>query len=126
MTIQPGYYCVQPSDRNNVLQLQLIAARSNIPVNGAYLNRIVGLDCRASRARVLQKIDAESVTSDPLVVIFKYGFPASVLKSEPAAGFACRDATFAFVCSRQQDNPPFVALGREFEPARMPSGTPLR
>jgi Family of unknown function (DUF6311) len=124
IALHPIFHCARPSDRGNILQLQLIAARANIPVNGAYINRI-DVNCPASRQQVLQKIDAESVTSNPLIVIFKDSFPASVLKDEAAADFACRDATFAFACSRQRDHPAFVALGGEIEPLRMPLGTQL-
>jgi hypothetical protein len=125
-TLYPEYHCVVPPLRDKVLQLQLIAARAGIPVNGAYTNRLQ-LSCSDTRTRVLGKINAASVTSKPLVIIFDGTLPIHLLKSKAAEGLTCRKGPFAFVCGPQTEasNPVFAALGQEFETSDLPLGAKL-
>jgi hypothetical protein len=122
VTIYPDYYCIDRQHHALVTQLQLTAALSRIPVNAAYINRKYS-NCSGS---VLKgRLDSVSVTSNPLVVVFKNRMPVQLLKSDVAEEFACRDADFAFVCSRQSNAPAFVALGTEFHAPAIPLGAQL-
>jgi hypothetical protein len=122
VTIYPDYYCIDRVYHDLVTQLQLTAAQARVPVNAAYINR-KRANCSSSVLK--ERLDAASVTPNPLVIVFKNRVPAHLLKSDVAEGFACRDANFAFVCSRQSSEPAFVGLGTEFQVPGLPLGEPL-
>jgi Family of unknown function (DUF6311) len=120
-TLYPTYFCAGKTDRNKILQLQLIAARANIPVNAAYLYG-GKLNCSEAGDRFVKNIAADSVTRNPLVVIFNRAVATQLSSSQAMAGFRCRDASGMIVCSRSAEDPAFVALGMPFraEPQPLP------
>jgi hypothetical protein len=118
-TLYPAYHCAREPDRDRLLQVQLIAARAGIPVNGAYLNRRQ-LDCSEAEKRFYGHIAADSVTLNPLIVMFRSAVLPSLPFTQAAAGFACRDAASVIVCSRDASDAAFTALGREPDVDPMP------
>jgi Family of unknown function (DUF6311) len=119
--LYPTYSCAEETDQDKILQLQLIAARANIPVNGAYLSH-GQTDCGEVRDRFVKNIAADSVTQNPLVVIFDRTVAAQLSSRRAMAGFNCRDGSGMIVCSRNATDPAFTALGMPFrtETAMLP------
>jgi hypothetical protein len=76
------------------LQLQLLAARSNRPMNSIYMSRSTK-DC----AREVEWAQQPSFEDDVLYVIGKPALAHYPLLAEAATSDACRDREWAFVCS---------------------------
>jgi hypothetical protein len=49
-------------------------------------------------------MDAEAVTDNPLVVLFKKSYSAAQLEEGLARGFNCRDSGDAYICSKSRDD----------------------
>ncbi len=121
-TLFPTYHCGGKVHGVQIQQLQMIAARANIPVNDVFRSGDRGrtylgrkkANCNDVRDRFVSNIAADSVTQNPLVVIFDRAIAAQLSPSQAIAGFICRDASSVIVCSRSSTDLAFTALGVPF------------
>ena len=74
----------------------------------------------------MRRLDANATTANPLIILFKSEVPAIITELAERQGFTCRDAGFAFACSRQKDSAAVLALGASPPPVTpLPLGTKL-
>ncbi len=122
--IYPPAHCIPMGDRDVTVQLQLISAQARIPSSGAFSNR-GGSSCNDAAKRFSNNIAADTIAANPLVIVLKAGWQPMLHTTAATGGFACREAARLFACSRDSNNPTFVALGAPLSPTILPMGADL-
>jgi hypothetical protein len=116
--LYPPSACPAMSERDIIVQLQLIAAQAKLPVNAAFVNR-GGPSCADAENRFSRDIAADAVTNNPLVIALKSAWSPTLLVTGATNGFACRETVNVVVCSRNQTDPVFTKLGDTIRPVAL-------
>lgn len=116
--LYPPSACPVMSERDIIVQLQLIAAQAKLPVNAAFVNR-GGPSCADAENRFSNDIAADAVTKNPLVIVLKSAWSPTLLVTGATNGFACRETVNLVVCSRNQSDPVFAKLGEQIRPVAL-------
>lgn len=122
--IFPGALCGAGEDINRALQIQLLAARAGRPFDGAYINR--GNRPCSDIAAEFAADPFRGVTSPrALLVLMKGSVSPSFVAYGLGPDVKCREARYAYLCSRAPLDGALEAVGSAVNPPAMPLNTPL-
>jgi hypothetical protein len=95
----PQFLCMKEVNRTYAYNFGLIAAHLALPINSAIINRS-DVDCEAEKIAYSKNLKALATRDNPLIIAISNEIDASVLSAAAERdGLACRQTSFAYVCS---------------------------
>lgn len=122
--IFPGVLCGAKDDVNRALQIQLLAARSGRPFDGAYINR-GNRPCSDIATEFARDPFRGMTMPRTLLVLMKGSVSPSFVAYGLGPDVRCREARYAYFCGRVPLDDELLAVGRPVDSPAMPFNTSL-